>query len=90
MARKYKMLAEAMEAGDMLAEAEIRYKLLAETFEAQPNLRANINAQLERAKAEIVQLRALAPAKPGSASGAGVSGTVVAFDASRFQKNSGA
>lgn len=66
----------------MLAEAELRYKLLAETFEKMPQLRANINAQLERAKAEIVRLRALAAtSKPAKGD------TVVPFDATRFRKS---
>lgn len=80
----YETLTEAMDAKDDLAEAEIRYRLLAESFEAMPQLRANLNPALERAKAEILQLRALkarGPA-PGEASG-----KVVAFDSSRFRKS---
>ncbi len=52
-----------MDANDELAEAERRYELLAETFEAAPYLRANLNPALERAKAEIVRLRAAGPPK---------------------------
>lgn len=84
MAAKYASLADAMAAGDELAEAEIRHRLLAETFEDSPQLRGNLNPALERAKAEIVKLRAMktkAPDKPGK---------VVAFDASRFKKTEGA
>ncbi|MHC9292502.1 hypothetical protein ACRCUN_08525 [Mycobacterium sp. LTG2003] len=80
---KYKTLVEAMDAKDELAEAEIRYKLLAETFEDKPQLRANLNPALERAKAEIVRLRAVQKT-PGVADD---SGKVVAFDADRFRKS---
>ncbi|MDL9944285.1 hypothetical protein QSJ19_01535 [Gordonia sp. ABSL11-1] len=81
---RHETLAAAMAAGDVLAEAEMRYKLLAETFEEMPQLRANINAQLERAKAEIIRLRALAEAsKPAGKDDS----TVVAFDATRFRKS---
>ncbi|MCV7287272.1 hypothetical protein H7J87_18280 [Mycolicibacterium wolinskyi] len=76
-------LNEAMDANDELAEAEIRYRLLAETFEDMPQLRANLNSQLERAKAEIVRLRALKK-KPDAADGGS---KVVAFDAARFRKS---
>lgn len=84
---KYASLAEAMAAGDELAEAEIRYGLLAEVFEEVPNLRGNLNTALERAKAEILRLRA---AKTGdTAAGDADSGKVVPFDASRFRKSGG-
>jgi hypothetical protein len=82
MAKKYTSLVEAMDAKEELAEAEIRYRLLAEAFEDNPKLRANLNPALERAKAEIVRLRAVN--KP--ASGAD-DGKVVAFDAARFRKS---
>lgn len=81
---KYSSLNEAMAAKDDLAEAEIRYRLLAETFEAAPNLRANLNPALERAKAEIVKLRAAARPKAATDTG-----RVVAFDAGRFRKSTG-
>ena len=78
---KYATLNEAMQAEDSLAEAEIRYRLLAEAFTDLPQLRSNLNGQLERAKTEIIRLRALRKrddkARPA---------TVVPFDASRFQK----
>lgn len=77
---KYTSLNEAMDAKDDLAEAEIRYRLLAEAFEASPQLRGNLNTALERAKAEIARLRVTKPPKE--------SGKVVAFDPSRFQKKS--
>lgn len=77
----YKSLNEAMAAKDELAEVELRYRLLAETFEDMPQLRANLNPQIERAKAEIVRLRA--GVKQKSEEG----GRVVAFDASRFRKS---
>lgn len=78
-----------MTAGNLLAEAEIRYRLLAEAFEQMPQLRSQLNSQIERAKAEIVQLRALAPKADGAGSGAvsAESGKVVAFDADRFRKS---
>ncbi|WP_435594646.1 hypothetical protein [Tsukamurella tyrosinosolvens] len=76
----YETLNEAMAAGDALAEAEIRYRLLAEAFTELPQLRSNLNGQLERAKAEIIRLRGLKERdRPRSA-------VVVPFDASRFQK----
>ncbi len=80
---KYETLNEAMDAMDELAEAEIRYRLLAETFEQMPQLRGNLNPALERAKAEILRLRAAgAPKTQGS------EGKVVKFDADRFRKKS--
>ncbi|QFS89492.1 hypothetical protein FIV07_01975 [Mycobacterium sp. THAF192] len=81
---RYKTLAEAMEAGDELAEAEIRFRLLSEVFEAVPNLRGNLNTALERTKAEIFRLRAAQGSKPGAEPAAG---KVVPFDASRFQRS---
>lgn len=75
----YKTLAEAMDANDELAEAEIRYRLLAEVFEESPNLRANLNPALERAKAEILRLRVVKVEKPAA--------RLVAFDAARFRKS---
>lgn len=82
---EYSSLNAAMDAKDELGEAELRYKLLAEAFEANPKLRGQINAQLVSAKAEIVQLRALAP--KGSESSEDKTGKVVAFDADRFRKS---
>lgn len=80
---KYKTLAEAMAAGDELAEAEIRYGLLAEVFEDVPNLRGNLNTALERCKAEILRLRA-----SGTTTGSDTdNGKIVAFDADRFRKS---
>lgn len=85
---KYESLNEAMAANDELAEAEIRYELLAEAFKDMPQLRSQLNAQIERAKAEIVRLRALKPAAgSGEASSASEAGKVVAFDAARFRKS---
>lgn len=83
----YATLNEAMVASDELAEAELRYKLLAEAFEDLPQLRSQLNAQLERAKAEILRLRALA-SKGDAVSSGDDSGKVVAFDAERFRKSS--
>lgn len=85
---KHRTLNGAMSANNVLAEAEIRYRLLAEAFEQMPQLRSQLNAQLERAKAEIVRLRELDP--KGSESGATsgrAAGKVVAFDADRFRKS---
>lgn len=81
----YATLHEAMVANDGLAEAELRYRLLAEAFEDEPKLRSQLNPALERAKAEILQLRALKP-KTAESSQQTV-GTVVAFDAERFRKS---
>ncbi len=82
---EYATLNDAMNANDELAEARIRYRLLAAAFEDLPQLRSQLNAQLERAKAEIMRLRALAP--KGTADSE--SGKVVAFDATRFLRKSG-
>ncbi|ACF34064.1 terminase small subunit [Mycobacterium phage BuzzLyseyear] len=81
---EYSTLNEAMAAGDELAEAEIRYRLLAEAFEEEPKLRSQLNPAIEKAKAEIVRLRALTQ---GSESAPTESGKVVAFDADRFRKS---
>lgn len=81
MAKKYASLADAMAAGDALAEVEIRYRLLAEVFEAEPKLRGNLNTALATAKEEIAKLRAAGPPrseKPGE---------VVAFDPARFRRS---
>lgn len=78
---KYATLNAAMVAEDDLAEAEIRYRLLAEVFEGEPKLRANLNPALERAKAEILRLRAAVPSKPVA------DGAVVAFDPARFRRS---
>ncbi|UPG68794.1 hypothetical protein [Gordonia hongkongensis] len=87
MAEKYTTLSAAMAAGDELAEAEIRYRLLAETFEQMPQLRGNMNGQLERVKAEIIRLRAAkATAKKRPAASTG-DDTVVTFDSARFRKS---
>lgn len=74
-----------MAAGDELAEVEIRYRMLAEVFKDQPQLRANLNPALERAKAEIIRLRAVAKWDAPMTTGDG--GKVVAIDASRFRKS---
>jgi hypothetical protein len=66
---KYATLNEAMVAKDELGEAELRYKLLAEAFEDEPQLRSQLNPQLERAKAEILRLRAIAPSPTDSSDG---------------------
>ncbi len=81
----YKTLNDAMAAGDELAEAEIRYRMLAEAFSEMPQLRSQLNAQIERAKAEIVRLRALRKNPDDAAKKS--AGNVVAFDANRFQKS---
>lgn len=85
---EYASLNAAMVAKDDLAEAEMRYRLLSESFEAQPQLRGNLNPALERAKAEIGQLRAMAAAKGGAAA-TSQSDKVVAIDANRFRKSTG-
>lgn len=81
---KYATLNEAMAAKDPLAEAELRYQLLAEAFEEEPKLRSQLNPALDKLKAEIMQLRALAPKSGAEES---VVGKVVAFDAERFRKS---
>ena len=82
---EYVTLNDAMDANDELREAKIRYRLLAEAFEDMPQLRSQLNAQIERAKAEIVRLTALAPG--AGATNAAESGKVVAFSADRFRKS---
>lgn len=82
---RFKTLNEAMVAKDDLAEAEIRYRLLSETFEEMPQLRGNLNPALERAKAEIVRLRSAKSAEVPES----VEAKVVAFDAARFRKSTG-
>lgn len=84
---KYETLNDAMVAEDELGEAELRYRLLSEAFEEMPQLRSQLNAQLERAKAEIVRLRALAPKGESGSSSEEKSGKVVAFDVDRFRKS---
>ena len=80
---EYGSLSEAMKAGDELAEAEIRYDMLAEAFRDLPQMRSQLNTQVERAKAEIVRLRALTK-KPDAEKAAG---KVVPIDANRFRKS---
>lgn len=84
---KFYTLEEAMKAGDELAEAEIRYALLAEAFTDLPQLRSQLNSQIERAKAEIVRLRAI-QSKGDKPEEKVDSGKVIAFDVNRFQKSS--
>ncbi|MFD0094625.1 hypothetical protein ACFVHA_28610 [Bacillus cereus] len=86
MAAKYTTLSAAMDAEDNLAEAEIRYRLLAETFEQMPQLRGNLNGALERAKTEIIQLRAAKAAAAKKANRPDPE-VVVPFDAGRFRKS---
>ncbi len=80
---KYSSLNEAMVAKDALAEAERRYALLAEAFEAEPKLRSQLNPALDKVKAEVLQLRALSTGPVAVAD----AGKVVAFDAERFRKS---
>ena len=82
----YATLADAMDANDELAEARMRYRLLAETFEAEPKLRSQLNPSLERVKDEILRLSALAADDKGAATTEAAAGRVVAFDACRFKK----
>lgn len=81
---KHETLDDAMSAGDLLAEVEIRYRLLAEAFEDSPQLRSQLNTQLERAKSEIAQLRAMSDSSATVVEG---TGRVVVFDAGRFRKS---
>lgn len=81
---EYVTLNDAMDANDELAEARLRYRLLAESFEENPKLRGQINAQLVSTKAEISRLRALDPDAEKKAES---SGKVVAFSADRFRKS---
>ncbi len=81
---EYVTLNDAMDADDELAEARIRYRLLSEAFEEMPQLRSQLNPQLERSKVEIARLKALTT---GSSGRSVESGKVVDFDAARFQKS---
>lgn len=81
---EYGTLNDAMSANDELAEARMRYRLLAEAFEGEPKLRSQLNPAIEKVKAEILRLRAVAP-KTGADKEQ--SGKVVAFDADRFRKS---
>lgn len=86
---EYDSLDDAMAANDQLAEAVLRYRLLADAFTALPQLRSQLNPQLERAKAEIVRLRADPPRTvedPVAPADADKFGRVVPFDGSRFRK----
>ncbi len=85
---EYESLSAAMDAKDDLGEAERRYRLLSEAFEAMPQLRANLNPALDRVKAEILGLRAMAGAQ-GEEDSSADAGKVVAFDPTRFQKTTG-
>ena len=86
---EYSTITEAMLAGDSLAEAELRYAGLAETWASNPNLRGQINSQLSAQKAEIERLRALKKqaAQPDAPAGSDESkfGQVVPIDG-RFSK----
>ena len=86
----YKTLADAMAAGDSLAEALLRYRGLAETWSEMPQLRGQINSQLTAMKAEIERLRALKTegAQPDAPAGSDAAkfGKVVELDAARFTK----
>lgn len=84
---EYATLTAAMAAGDELAEAEMRYEMLAEAFKELPQMRSQLNAQLERAKAEIMRLRALSK-KPETDTPSSTDGKVVPFDADRYRKSS--
>ena len=84
---KYATLNEAMAAKDELGEVELRYELLAATFEDMPQMQSQLNPQIERAKAEILRLRALAPKEEAADNADSESGKVVAFDANRFRKS---
>lgn len=82
---KYATLNDAMVAKDELGEAERRYELLAEAFEGEPKLRSQLNPAIEKAKAEILRLRAMNPKKSDEEKTS--DGKVVAFDAERFRKS---
>ena len=79
---RHRTLAAAMRAGDELAEVEMRYEMLAEAFTDSPQLRANLTPALERAKAEIIRLRALA-----SQTSAGTERKLVPIDPARFRRS---
>lgn len=85
---KYASLKEAMVAKDALGEAELRYELLAETFEDEPKLRSQLNPALDKMKAEVLQLRALTDEADGDTTDDDDDfGDVVPFDANRFRKS---
>lgn len=80
---EYASLNDAMDAFDEMAEAKMRYRLLADAFENEPKLRSQLSPAIERAKSEILRLRAVKPPKVTPTE----SGTVVPFDANRFRKS---
>ena len=86
----HETLTDAMNAGDSLAEALLRYEGLAETWRDMPQLRGQINSQLSAMKTEIERLRALKTQSPKSDAPAGSAeakfGKVVELDAARFTK----
>jgi len=81
---EYVTLNDAMVANDELGEAVLRFQLLSEAFHDLPQMRSQLNAQIERCKAEILRLRAVKPKSDASNSEVG---RVVAFDAGRFRKS---
>ncbi len=94
-------LVSAMEAGDVLAEAERRYRIIADMMDPQRDLRENerpltgtevkaLSIEADRLMHKIVSLRAEKAADDAKSGGdsAPELGRVVAFDADRFRRSS--
>lgn len=96
-------LKSAMEAGDVLAEAERRYEIIAEMMNPRRELRENerpltgtevkaLSIEADRLMHKIVSLRAEKKADAAKVAGAGEAdaqlGKVVKLDAGRFRRSS--
>lgn len=90
----YATLTDAMLAGDELAEAVKRYRMLDETFrEAGARERKALSLELNALMEKITRLRANKPATPATPApepDQDKYGRVVPIDAARFQKPAGA
>jgi hypothetical protein len=91
---EYNTITEAVAAGDMLAAAKIRLRLLDEAFVGQPQLRSQLSTALERAAAEVERLMAMKPKKADEPAAGDTPvgddaklGRVVPFDADRYRKS---
>lgn len=87
----YETLTDTMLAGDELAEAVKRYRMLDETFRDAPaRERKSLSVELNALMEKITRLRANKPATPVAPPvNDGRLGQVVALDASRFRKEAG-
>ena len=89
---KYDTLSAAMQAGDELAEAVLRYEMLDESFRDAPaRERKSLSVELNGLMEKITRLRANPPkpaaVDPERPADEDKFGKVVPFDASRFRKD---